>query len=342
MRTCHDRLVADGVSVSSYNMDAEVSDVTDYVYAAGLDQVFMTSVSQDSPAVLVAADRFPGTFRGIILDNPIDPADLSLDDPVADLATAFSRLARLCLDDVVCAPQHPHLLDDAKALFAKLNVSPQRITVTSQRYQGRYYPLYSEQKFEVVVDGTRLTEGLLRAIVLPGTYSLIPLVIGNATLDAAASFAIGGELGDYNVDPAALSYLCSARADNAGDQFGSAAASPWFAAAADPTLAQRCQVWDVPTLPQEFFSPPSGRTPTFIAVGDLNPTPALVWAQDLQRSRSNTTVIDFTRLGAFLGLSGGQGIPCYHDLLQAFVLDPTTTLDVAGCAAQQPPVAFAG
>ena len=312
------------------------------MYAAGLDQVFMTSVSQDSPAVLVAADRFPGTFRGIILENPIDPANAPLDNPVADLATSFSRLVRLCLDDVVCAPQHPHLLDDTKALFTKLNTSPQRITVTSQRYQGKYYPSYGAQKFEVVVDGTRLTEGLLRAIVLPETYSLIPLVIGNATLDAAASFAIGGELGDYNVDPAALSYLCSARADNAGDQSGSAAASPWFAAAADPTLAQRCEVWNVQKLPQEFFSPSTGATPTFLAVGDLNTSPALVWAQDLQRSRPNTTIIDFTRLGAFLGLPGGQGIPCYHDLLKAFVVDPTTTLDVAGCAAQQPPLAFAG
>ena len=97
LRSCRERLVTDGVRLSSYNFEAEISDVTDYMTAAGVSEAVITALSQDAPAALVAADRFPGTFRGVFLQNPVDPGSSWRADPASDLAGAFNRTPHCAL-----------------------------------------------------------------------------------------------------------------------------------------------------------------------------------------------------------------------------------------------------
>ena len=96
-------------------------------------------------------------------------------------------------------------------------------------------------------------------------------------------------------------------------------------------------MWDVPRLSPEFTSSSQGRTPTLIAVGALDPSPAALYAEGLQRDRSNTTVITFATMGSAVNLLGG---PCYRDLLLAFVSDPNAELATDECAAQSPTIDF--
>lgn len=341
LRACRKRLVAEGFNLSSYGLDAEIGDITDYLIAAHVDEAFLTAASPDAPAVLVAADRFPGTFRGVILENPVDPSSSYLADPARDLAAAFARLGALCAADRACASAYPDLAGDVKRRWAQLTAAPMRTRVKAAGFAGRVYPANPDRDLDVLVDGARATEALAIALDLQPSYGVIPLAATDTTgafVDTLARLAVNYELGAATLGEAANhSYRCSARPRVQDTGASSALALPTFGAFYDARLAERCAVWDVPLLPVDFTSLSTGETPTLIAVGPLAPIPASQWAENIQRERPHTTVISFPTLGGNVGFFAPR---CYQDLLQAFVGDPASPLDVRPCEAKSPAITF--
>ena len=326
--------------MSSYNLEAEIGDVTDYLNAANIDSVFMTAMWVDAPAVFVAADRFPGTFRGVFLENPIDPGSANIADPARDLAAAFNRFIKLCLDDPICGPAFPNMASDRTALIERADASPASGTVTVRGLGGRWLNrVTTSQSATVLLDGARTTEAQSYALWFPVTFGLIPLSqtdTGGAFSSVAGEFSANMELSERAVGAAFLSYSCAVLSLNTNHEVSNRAL-PTFATIDDTTLPERCKIWDVPLLGREFFSPTTGATPTLIAVGELAPNPAATWAESLQRTRPNTTVITFPTLGQFIGAFAPN---CYQMLIQTFVLDPTAALDVTSCEAQSPAITF--
>lgn len=192
----------------------------------------------------------------------------------------------------------------------------------------------------MLVDGDRFTRALYVALNVETSYKTLARYLSvpfDANVPITAYLDVVRELSRETAGAAAfLSYRCAA-INPLGSGIGppSAAALPTFAAAYDETFLEQCKLWDVPALSPEFTSASNGATPTFIAVGELSPLPATLWAQNLQRDRPNTTVITFPNLGGNIEFFGPR---CYQDLLQQFVFDPTTQLDVGSCS--EPPIDF--
>lgn len=339
---CRDRLIAAGFDLGSYNMEAEIGDVTDYLVAAGVSQALITTTPEDTPAALVAADRYPGTFTGIFLQNPVDPGSSWQADPVRDGADAYARYVAFCMADTACATAYPTLANGVEEAFAAANQAPQTFDVTANPVHVRNYPPIEPQQVKVYVDGPRTSQAILNSLVVAVTYPFLADAVTDRSgvwAPIVAAFVATGELGSRGGNTAAaLSYRCAARPRLPGTADASAAAQPEFAAADDAQFREWCKVWNVPSLPPEFTSPSQGKTPTFIAVGALQPGFAIRAAESLARYRPNTSVITFATLGA--ALETQFGVPCYRDLLAEFVTDPTATLAVVTCAAQSPPIAF--
>ena len=340
---CHDRLIALGFDLASYNMEAEIGDVTDYLVAAGINQALITATPDDAPAALVAADRYPGTFTGVFLQNPVDPGSSWQADPVRDGADAYARYVALCMADTACAAAYPTLANGVKEAFEAANQAPQTFDVTAQPIHQRNYPPIAPLDVKVYLDGPRTTRAILNSLVVRVTY---PFLAGAVTdrsgvwAPLSAAFDATGELGSRGGNTAAaLSFRCAVVPRIGSTSAASAAAQPEFAAAYDEQFRDWCEVWNVPPISPEFTSPSQGSTPTFIAVGAIAPGFAATAAATLARYRPNTTVITFETLGAALE-TVQLGVPCYRDLLAEFVADPNATLDVAACAAQSPPIKF--
>ena len=342
---CHDRLIAAGFDLASYNAEAEIGDVTDYLVAAGLDRAFITANRSDAPAALVAADRFPGTFQGVFLENPVDPGSSWRADPVNDAAAAFSRYAALCAADPGCADAFPNLATAVADAYLKVDAAPRTLDATVTVVHLRQLPRQAPQAVTVYYDGDRATASVIAALQV----SVIHRFLAKSLVEAAdtaqpagdentAAVAAGVELGRYQTNTAAyLSYECAALPRIASLAPTSAVLIPEFAGAYDERLLDWCEVWDVPRLPPEFTSPSQGGTPTLIAVGALDPSPAALYADGLQRDRGNTTVITFATMGSVIYLLGPT---CYRDLVMALIADPKAELAVDECAAQSPPIDF--
>ncbi len=83
----------------------------------------------------------------------------------------------------------------------------------------------------------------------------------------------------------------------------------------------------------------AGGVPALILTGALNPSAPPAYAQRAARSFKDATVAVFPSLTGDV-LYGGP--PCISALRLAFLRDPTAKLDVDGCKAKVPPIAFAG
>lgn len=154
LQRCRGRLVTGGFSLSSYNFEAEISDVTDYTIAAGIGESFITALSQDAPAALVAADRFPGTFRGVFLQNPVDPGSSWQADPAKDLAAAFDRYGALCTADPDCGSSYPDLPGGWRASYEAPELSPRLIeNVPYSGQHARIFLIGTNRTLSVLVDG---------------------------------------------------------------------------------------------------------------------------------------------------------------------------------------------
>ncbi len=342
---CHDRLIAAGFDLASYNAEAEIGDVTDYLVAAGLDHAFITANRSDAPAALIAADRFPGTFQGVFLENPIDPGSSWRADPVDDAAAAFSRYAALCAADPGCAGAFPNLATAVADAYLRIEAAPRTLDATVRVVHLRQIPPQAPRDVKVYYDGDRASASVVAALQVSVIHRfLAKSLVGAAETaqpagdESTAGVAAGVELGAYQTNTAAyLSYQCAALPRLASLAPTSAVLIPEFAGAYDERFLDWCEVWDVPRLPPEFTAPSQGATPTLIAVGALDPSPAALYAEGLQRARSNTTVITFATMGSAIYLLGP---PCYRDLVIAFVADPNGELAVDECAAQSPPIDF--
>ncbi len=343
VQACHDRLTSIGVDIASYNYESEVGDLTDYVWAAKLRSVFITGASDDAPALLVAADRFPDSFAGVILDNPRDPGSGWREDPVKDLTGALDRYIALCNANPACAARYPSLQADVSEQFARLTANPVPLDGTGDGFAARNIRLLGSEPHSLLLDGprgVRLLQYVLRGASLPYNVLAAALADPNATYArSAVGTIIGVELGDATGvrDAAELSFRCSSIAEADSTAAASAELFPLFAGVYDPSWADQCKIWNVPQVSREFVSASTGAVPTFIGVGELAPSPSTEWADALDRSRPNVTVARFATLGNFLDFTAP---PCYQNLLRSFILDPTSPIDVAPCEAASPPIDF--
>jgi pimeloyl-ACP methyl ester carboxylesterase len=342
VQACRDRLSASGIDVASYNYEAQVGDLIDYMWASKLPSAFITGATDDAPALLVAADRFPDAFDGIILDNPRDPGSGWREDPVDDLSAALDRYVALCNADAACASRYPTLLDDLTTQFDRLEADPVLVSGTGDGYAARNMKSLRSDPYEVLLDGPRAIRLLQYVLRVRYNYNELAQSINdpNSTAArAAVSALIGLELGDATgvKNSAELSFRCSSLPGADSSAAASAAVKPVLAGVFDPLLDAECAIWKVPQVSQEFISASTGPTPTLIGVGELAPAPAREWAAALDRSRPNVTVAIFPTVGNFVELTGP---PCYQDLLRAFIVDPTSSLDVATCEADSPPIEF--
>ena len=135
VQQCHDRLVADGVDLSSYAADDAARDLDDLRVALGVEQWNIVAGEYGSKLAQILArdhpDERPFRRRQLHARSRLQAdwfADLA-----ANAARGWMALVAACAADAGCAQAFPDLADRLEALVADLTANPVTTTTCTTR-----------------------------------------------------------------------------------------------------------------------------------------------------------------------------------------------------------------
>jgi pimeloyl-ACP methyl ester carboxylesterase len=122
-RTCHDRLVAQGIDLNGYNSLQNAADVRDLIYALGYRQMTLYGVSYGTRLALTVMRLYPSVVHASVLDS-VYPPDHNRNDLPTDAQRVFKVLFQGCAKDPSCNAKYPNLENVFYKLVDTLNAHP--------------------------------------------------------------------------------------------------------------------------------------------------------------------------------------------------------------------------
>ncbi len=137
VQACHDRLTAQGIDLSAYNVAEMAADAEDLRIALGIDQWNVQTYGTASAISFEILRRYPDHVRAVVFDSPLPPQVDRFTEAVQGTEYAFDQIVAACLADRACGRQYPHLHAAWNQALRNLHRHPSR---------------FSDEDLEVVVD----------------------------------------------------------------------------------------------------------------------------------------------------------------------------------------------
>ena len=271
MRTCHDRLVKEGIDLNAYNTLEDAADVHALVRALGYRQVNLQTGSYSSRLALTIMRLFPSDIRSVVLDSAdIPQTNVFLYTPSA-AQRAFDTLFRGCAVNGLCNQRYPELRRVFAQLVTDLNTSPVTLQVKlPQAGQAR----------SVLFSGDDLVQGVRAALYQTSLLPILPAVIyqlhrHDYTLLSqlysalAQSDTINWGM-YYSVECGEMMAFTTLPELRAAVQVVEPESRPYFLARAERDY-QVCQLWHVQPVPAVQKAPVTSAIPALILAGEYDP-----------------------------------------------------------------------
>jgi pimeloyl-ACP methyl ester carboxylesterase len=266
LRSCHDRLTAEGVALDAYDTPASTADLDDLRVTLGADRMTLVATSYGSRLALDYLRSHPERVSSLVLDG-VDPPDQLGNRAISELAAeAVERLIAACEADAGCAGRRPRLGDALEDALESFDRTPQRIDV----------PVPNGGERPVAIDGDDLYAGLFAALYDTEIVPLLPSLVDavargdSSVVDAFASRALTTTAS--TAMGAFMSVECADAASTGTAEPGGRAATLELTG----SLAL-CGAWPVEPVSEAFRRPvtPSEAVPALVVAGSLDPiTPA--------------------------------------------------------------------
>jgi pimeloyl-ACP methyl ester carboxylesterase len=124
VKTCRDRLIAQGIDLSQYNSARIASDMEALRGALGLRQWNLWGISYGARLAVVSARSYPGSVRSIILDAAGVPEGQERVDDARGTEVALNKIFSKCAVDAACASAYPQLRSRFIAALDRLRQQP--------------------------------------------------------------------------------------------------------------------------------------------------------------------------------------------------------------------------
>jgi pimeloyl-ACP methyl ester carboxylesterase len=275
-RSCRDALDADP---ALYTTDLAMDDLDDVRAALGYERINLWGGSYGTRAALVYLRQHPSHVRSLVLDG-LAPFAIELPLFVArDGQRAIDLLYSDCEQDSDCASRFPRARDQLQRLLARLEQRPEPVVVQHPRTG-------LEQSFAVEREG--LAAALLNLLYVPGLASLIPLGVERASHGEWSTLVGSMEAFSSSVDISTgmfLSVVCAediARIDDLEAESqtrGTFLGAGWLG-----RLREQCAAWHAAQLPPSFFEPITGKAPSLLLSGNLDPVTPPPWGEMVARA----------------------------------------------------------
>ncbi len=333
---CGRRLASEGVDLSAYGDNEMADDVRDLAIAMGWRQINLDGYHQGSRVEMLLAARYPGLMHAVVLEEPYHFGGRTTND-IINANAGLQAYFAACHADAACARAFPNLADDAAAAYARYQQNPV-VTTTADPEGG--------PDIRIFLNGDGVASLLVQLLSIPPP---LPFIASGLAAPANISWATNAaflvqQTPLYPEYPwgAYFSEFCEDE-EQALDRLALQAAAgsyPLFRFFANDPFLELCPRW--PTKPGTAASPGRETTikaPALILTGALNPYVPPAYTEEAAKVFKDATVAVFPSLPDDVVYAGP---PCIAELRLAFLRDPKAQLDIDGCKAQVPPIAFVG
>jgi pimeloyl-ACP methyl ester carboxylesterase len=295
VKTCHDRLVGQGIDLSAYDLQQAAADFEDLRQALGISTWSMGTLGTMSRLTLEAAREFPQHLTHMFMDSPQFPQVPAPEASILGTRDALQQLAKACVAAATCRKVAPHITTLLSQATARFDAHP--ITFIAK---SGYLVDQAGRPVRILVDGGKLLRAVRFALGGDGPLNIPGLP---STIAAAAKGKVSNQLATIlSGDPTLcagyrpscpqrsgfswglyLSVFCRDEAPfvDQGALGAAAGRDPAYRAAFedDPYLAA-CRVWGVPPAHPSVQEPVSVDTPMLIMIGQFDSFSPLKIAQD--------------------------------------------------------------
>jgi pimeloyl-ACP methyl ester carboxylesterase len=289
LSACHDRLVRQGVKLTSYSTAASAADVNDLRQALGYEKVNLYGVSYGTRLAQSVMLQFPQTVRSVVLDSTL----VGLQGfSYRGTGPAFDVLFQGCAKDQACNASYPNLGAVFNQLVRQLNQHPVLVSV-KHRFTG--------QQYKILLTGDDVEMGLFWGLYSTVRIPTLPSLIFDARdgdYGGLAELAFENEivLSDENISTGMNIAV------NCIDQFSRGLCRQWLG-----DLPR-------PTSPRTVTS----SLPTLVLGGEYDPVTPPQYSQTVTRTLKNSVFLEFPGTGHEAAFSG----QCPMDIVLAFYKAP--------------------
>lgn len=314
IRSCHDRLVADGVDLDLFGVDDIAEDVERLRAALGVDRWYaMITYGEMSRVSDVLATAYGDRIRVLIQDSPLPWGLDSFASAGEGTRSALAALFAECRDDPACERRYPHLNDSWQQALKRVTAKP----LSARSSAGDV--LIDAAKLLRVVRGMLAGDGPVFVPDLPRVITAAADGRVHPTLAAAVAADPDICFGHRPICPQP-GFSMGAYFAQKCPELGPAAAEndPLYRQVlADSAYVEACEVWDV-----EAADPaPAPDEPRLVLIGDLDSWSRPEWFED-------TLVVR----GATHDVSGSS--QCVHNVRNPWIADPAEAPNPRHCQAE--------
>jgi pimeloyl-ACP methyl ester carboxylesterase len=302
-----------------YTTNIAMDDLDDVRAFLGYDRVNLYGGSYGTRAALVYLRRHPERVRSMVLDG-VAPMDMRLPVYAArDAQRALDRLFDDCLSDDACRAAYPHLAERTKALFARLDAKPPRITVAHPRTGVT-------EQIEV---SSKVVAGIVfSALYSPLTASILPSLIERAEHDDFQGLLALAFAGESATDAMSLgmqlSVLCSEDSPRyTPEDIAREAAGTLFGTRLLTGQVAACQFWPRGAVDPGYYAPVISDVPALVLSGEIDPVTPPTWGLEVARHLQNGRhlVMPGTGHGVAATACGNRIVSAFIDSADAHGLD---------------------
>ncbi len=315
-KTCHDRLIASGIDVGSYNSRESAADIEDVRRVLKLDKLNLYGVSYSSRLMLEVMRDFPAGIRSAVLESTLAP-EVNYDEAGVDaIVGSLNVLFASCKADADCATTYPELEKEFYASVARLNKEP---IVENVQDPG------STNATDVYLDGNDLVTWIVDYLLSQDGSAIAdtPLVIHDifsGRYDAfrrSASNKLGPGGSSWGMR---YSFWCSEelpfeslkKIDAQSTKF---AGLQGYKVMALPDI---CSVWTVPHAKTIENKPVTSDIPAMVVTADYDAYTPPAWGTGVATHLKNSFVVQIP----WAGHGPSFTTPCLRDMIADFLDDP--------------------
>jgi pimeloyl-ACP methyl ester carboxylesterase len=334
LKVCRDRLVQEGINLDAYSSAESAADVEDLRRALGIAEWNLYGGSYGTRLALTVMRDYPEGVRSAILDAVYPPQEDLITGPAANMQHALDMLFEYCAADSECSQAYP----DLESVFYELvdQVDEEPVTLSVSRLSGT-------QKYDVVINGDRLTRVILDLLFWVETLPNLPALIYDLH---AGSYQHLANLLQWSLFPydelsegLYFSIECIEEAPFSSPEEAltvSEEINPRLKSALDVTAAyQICEVWNVSPGRRVENQAVVSDIPTLILSGEHDPITPPAWGRSTAENLSQAQFLEFPGTGH--GVLG-TGL-CANQVVEDFLAAPDSPID-SSCV-EKIPVLFA-
>lgn len=339
VRRCRERLAAEGIDLSDYNLEEAAADAEDLRIALGIDEWNLRGFGTGARLAFEVLRRFPEHVRAAYLDTPEIPQKDLLSTAIIGTRHAMRGIAAACADDPACDEPFPDLEKEFAAQFPRYQPNPLKM---HGALDGVDIPIVWDGAFGVRAYREVLTwypefvpAGLYTsdedAVAQPANWiSDGPAFVFGYVPDAGRAFTFNHGAFFSTVCHDQLAFVEKA------DLIALAHGDPGYVQAfAQAPFFDVCRIWDVGTAAPEAREPVVSDVPTLLLVGRFGPYAPRPLVEEAAETLSASWIVEFPNEGHNV-LSDA----CAVELRNVWLDDPTAAPDTS-CVEDIAPLEFA-